>query len=117
MGYGYKRSKQVGEQIMHEVSNMITVGEIRDPRVSSVVITNFHLTDDMGYLKLYFMTISESLDISSVKQGLASATKFIRQKLGSRVRLKKLPKIEFEYDKVLENAYKVDGLIKEVIRD
>ncbi len=117
MGYGYKRSRQVGEQLMREISNMITIGEIRDPRVRSVVITNFHLSDDLGYLKLYFMTISDGFDISSVKQGLDSAAKFIRQRLGSRVRLKKLPKIEFEYDKVLESGYKIDGLIKEVICD
>ncbi len=116
MGYSYKRSKQVGEQIMHEVSNMITVGEIRDPRVSSVVITNFHLSDDMGYLKLYFMIVSENFDRGNVKEGLTSATGFIRKKLGSRVRLKKLPAIEFEYDSVLENGYKVDDLIKEVMK-
>ena len=114
MGHSYKRSERVGEQLMREVSNMISVGQIRDPRVSSVVITNFYLSDDMGYLKLYFTGLSGDFDNNSVKQGLNNATGFIRKKIGNKIRLKKLPKIEFEYDTVLENGYKIDDLIREM---
>ena len=114
MGHGYKRSKRVGEQLMREVSNMISIGEIKDPRISSVVITNFYLSDDMGYLKLYFTKLSDDYDNESAEKGLNSASGFIRKKIGDKLRLKKLPKIVFEYDKVLEDGYKVDDLIREV---
>ena len=99
---------------MREVSNMISTGEIKDPRLSSVVITNFHLSDDMGYLKLYFTKLSDEYDDIAVEEGLNSASGFIRKQIGNKLRLKKLPKINFEYDKVLEKGYKVDDLIREV---
>ncbi|MGI9535009.1 MAG: 30S ribosome-binding factor RbfA [Thermodesulfobacteriota bacterium] len=113
MSHGYKRSKRVGEQLMREVSNMISIGEIKDPRLSSVVITNFYLSDDMGYLKLYFTKLSEDLDNTTIEKGLNNASGYIRKKIGDKLRLKKLPKIEFEFDSVLENGYKVDDLIRE----
>ncbi|MGI9553750.1 MAG: 30S ribosome-binding factor RbfA [Thermodesulfobacteriota bacterium] len=114
MGHSYKRSKRVGEQLMREVSNMISSGEIKDPRISSVVITNFYLSDDMGYLRLYYALLSENTENKTVEEGLQIASGFIRKKIGDKLRLKKLPKIEFEFDKVLENGYKVDDLIREV---
>ena len=89
---------------MREVSNMISTGEIKDPRLSSVVITNFQLSDDMGYLKLYFTKLSDEYEDLDVEKGLNSASGFIRKQIGNKLRLKKLPKIEFEYDKVLENG-------------
>ena len=114
MGHSYKRSKRVGEQLMREVSNMISVGEIKDPRINSVVITSFYLSNDMGFLKLYFTKLSKEYDNEAIESGLKSASGFIRKRIGDKLRLKKSPRIEFEYDQVLENGYKIDDLIKEV---
>jgi len=99
---------------MREVSGMISRGDIKDPRISSVVITNFYLSDDMGYLKLYFTKLSDESENSEIEKVLNSASGFIRKVIGNRMRLKKLPKIEFEYDTVLEKGYKVDELIRSV---
>ena len=99
---------------MREVSNMIATGEIKDPRLSSVVITNFYLSDDMGYLKLYFTKLSKDIDNSTLEKGLNSASGYIRKRIGEKLRLKKLPNVEFEFDSVLENGYKIDDLIREV---
>ena len=114
MGHSYKRSKRVGEQLMREVSNMISIGEIKDPRISSVVITNFYLSDDMGILRLYFTKLSDEFDNKTIEKSLNSASGFIRKKIGDKLRLKKLPKIVFEYDEVLESGYKIDDIIREV---
>jgi len=46
MGFSYKRSKRVGEQILKEISVMIAKSEIKDPRLESVVLTSFHISDD-----------------------------------------------------------------------
>lgn len=115
MGFSYKRSTRVGDLILKEISNMITKGEIKDPRVSSVVLTNVYLSADMGFARFYFTTLTPELDINEVSEGLKSSTGFIRKKLSKRLRLKKIPKVEFEFDTVLEKGYKVDGLIKEIV--
>ena len=114
MSHGYKRSKRVGEQLMREVSGMISRGDIKDPRISSVVITNFYLSDDMGYLKLYFTKLSDETENSTIEKVLNSASGFIRKDIGNKLRLKKMPKIEFEFDSVLEEGYKIDDLIRGV---
>lgn len=114
MGHGYKRSKRVGEQILKEVSDMLSKSEIKDPRLESVVLTNFYISDDMGFLKLYFTRISKDEEIEKIKEGLKSANSFIRKKISERLSLKKTPKIVFEFDSVLEKGYKIDELLKEL---
>ena len=102
---------------MREISDMISRGEIKDPRIKEAVITNFYLSDDMGFLRLYFTRLSDKEDIENITKGLNSAAGFIRKKVGDSLRLKKLPKIEFQYDEVLEQGYKIDELIREVKGD
>ena len=114
MGFSYKRSKRVGEQIMKEVSGMFAKSEIRDPRLESVVLTNFTISDDMGYLKLYFTKLNEEADIDEIKKGLNSAGSYIRKKVAQNLRMKKTPIIEFEFDSVLENGYKIDELLRDL---
>ena len=114
MGFSYKRSKRVGEQIIREVSDMLTKSEIRDPRLKSVALTNFSISDDMGYLKLYFTKLDEKADIDEIKKGLDSAGSYIRKKVAQNLRMKKTPKIEFEFDTVLENGYRIDELLRDI---
>ncbi len=112
MGFSYKRSKRVGEQILKEISGMLAKSELRDPRLESVVLTNYHISDDMGYLKLYFTKMDENADIDEIKKGLNSASSYIRKKISQKLSMKKTPKIEFEFDSVLENGYKIDELLR-----
>lgn len=114
MGFSYKRSKRVGEQILREISEMIAKSEISDPRLESVVLTNFQISDDMGYLKLYFTKMNEEADIEEIKKGLNSAGSYIRRKVSKKLSMKKTPKIEFEFDSVLEEGYKIDEILRDL---
>jgi len=114
MRHSYKRSKRVGEQLLKEISAMITKSEIKDPRLESVVLTNFHISDDMGYLKLYFTKMNEDADLDKIKEGLNSASSFIRKKVSQKLSMKKTPKIEFEFDSVLEKGYKIDQILRDL---
>jgi len=114
MGFNYKRSKKVGEQILKEISLMIAKSEIKDPRLESVVLTSFHISDDMGYLKLYFTKMNEDADLDEINKGLNSASSYIRKKVSQKLNMKKTPKIEFEFDSVLENGYKIDQILRDL---
>ena len=114
MGYSYKRSKRVGEQLMKEISEMIARSEIKDPRLQSVVLTNYQISDDMGYLKLYFTKMDENTDLEDIKKGLNSAGSYIRKKVSQKLNMKKTPKIEFEFDTVLERGYKIDQILRDL---
>lgn len=117
MGHSYKRSARISDLLVKEISDMITKGEIKDPRVSSISITGIKVSDDMGYAKIFFKPLFEDVDENEVLIGLKSATGFIKTQLSKRLKVKKIPKIEFEYDHFIDDSQRLDQIIKDNSND
>jgi len=112
LGIGYKRTVRVGDLILREISQMIIKGEIKDPRVSFVVLTGIKVTGDLSLARLYFTVMSDGIGKEEALIGLQSATGFIKRELWKRLRIKRIPDLRFEFDTVLEVGYRIDALIK-----
>ncbi len=114
MSHSYKRSARISDLLIKEISEMLIRGKIKDPRVSSASITDARVTDDMGYAKVFFTSFDERSDTQEMLEGLRNATGYIRRTLSRRLRIKKIPNIEFEYDGLVEKRARIDELIKDL---
>ncbi|MXZ13538.1 MAG: 30S ribosome-binding factor RbfA [Candidatus Dadabacteria bacterium] len=114
MAHSYKRSARISDLLIKEISEMLVRGKIKDPRVSSVSITAVRVTDDMGYAKVFFTSFDEHSDTQEMLEGLKNATGYIRNSLLKKLRIKKIPNIEFEYDALVEKRARIDELIRGV---
>lgn len=98
------RLKQLGEQIRGEISQMITFGKIKDPRVSSFLSVNKVLVSaDLSYARVYVSSIDndEKKARKGVK-GLQSASGFIRTQLSKQLHIFQFPKLNFFYDESMK---------------
>ena len=111
----YQRSERVGE-LLTEVIAEVLREEIRDPRVSSAVtITAAKVTKDLRQARIYFTILGGgSGNKDAVLAGLKSALGFIRSKIGKRLNLRYVPTIEFLYDESVDQAERIDKLLKQV---
>ncbi len=114
MSHSYKRSARISDLLIKEISEMLVRGKIKDPRVSSVSITAVRVTDDMGYAKVFFTSFDEGSDTKEMLEGLRNATGYIKSALSKKLRIKKIPNIEFEYDGLVEKRARIDELIRSV---
>jgi ribosome-binding factor A len=96
---GYKRANRVADQIRMEVADII-MRKTKDPRLSSVTVTDVDLTADLRQAHVYFTSLSAQSKeaILDVQSGLASAAGFIRSELGRRVHLRYTPELSFHHD-------------------
>jgi len=108
----FKRSARVSDLIIKEVSQMIVKGEIRDPRVGSAFITGAKVSDNLSMANIFFSVLEGSADKEEVLKGLESAKGFIKTTLAKRLKLRKLPDLQFKYDTALEAGYKVDDVLR-----
>ena len=108
----YQRSERVAE-LLTEVIAEVLREEIRDPRVSAVTIIAAKVTRDLRQARIYF-TISGSGNKETVLAGLRSALGFIRLKIGKRLNLRYVPTIEFLYDESVDQAERIDKLLKQI---
>jgi|SRR5215207_5204837 ribosome-binding factor A len=110
----YQRSERVGE-LLTEVIAEVLREEIRDPRVSAVTITAAKVTKDLRQARIYFTILGGGSDNKdAVLAGLKSALGFIRSKIGKRLNLRYVPSIEFLYDESVDQAERIDKLLKQV---
>ena len=110
----YQRSERVGE-LLTEVIAEVLREEIRDPRVSAVTITAAKVTKDLRQARIYFTILGGGDgNKDAVLAGLKSALGFIRSKVGKRLNLRYVPSIEFLYDESVDQAERIDKLLKQV---
>lgn len=93
----YKRATRVADQIRMEVADIL-MRKAKDPRVSSVTVTDVELTNDLRLARIYVTTLQEDDGEAGVFAGLTKASGFIRAELGRRLSLRYTPELVFEKD-------------------
>lgn len=109
----HQRIDRVRELIKEEVSRIVQ-GELRDPRIGMVTITDAEVSADLRHARMYFTVLGDDRARQECQEGLASASKFIRGEIARRVQLKYIPEIVFEFDSSLDHAMRVEELLNQI---
>lgn len=107
-----RRQERLAEQIKEEVS-MIIAGEVEDPRVADVTVTDARLTPDLRYAKIYVTVLGSDEEIDESLAALKHAAGFIRTQLGAVLRMKRTPELHFVYDNTTETATRIEKILSE----
>ena len=109
------RIDKVNELMKREISNMILMGEIKDPRLSFVTITQVEVSKDLRHARVSFSVLTNNpKEIKSVQDGLDSARGHVRKLVGQRIRIRFTPEVYFVHDRSLEYSDLVDRTLTEI---
>ena len=117
------KSQRLGriEGEMQRVLSTLVLREVRDPRVGNITLTSVSVAPDMSTARIWFVPFGDKHTPEQVTEGLNRASGFLRGELGRALQLRHAPKLEFIYDKQIENADKltrlIDGAVKADHRD
>ena len=90
--------------------------EIKDPRMSSMAtVSRVQVTPDLKYAKVYVSVYDTEEKRESTIVALTSAEAFIRSKVNAKIRMRRIPNMEFVLDDSIEYAVKMSKLIDEVV--
>ncbi|EKS52724.1 Ribosome-binding factor A [Lacticaseibacillus rhamnosus LRHMDP2] len=110
------RIGRVETQIQREVDDIL-LKDVNDPRVKGVTITGVKLTGDLQHATIFYSILDDAPDkVEAAQTGLDKASGLIRREVGQRIRLFKVPEIEFAQDKSVQYGARIDQLINEVRR-
>ncbi len=117
MKSGLRRSDRVGDLLKEEIASMVLHGEIKDPRIGFVTITHVKMTPDLKEAKVYFSQIGERALIEESREGLNSASGYIRRMLAGRLSLRHIPAISFIFDDSLEYSENIERIIRDIKKE
>ncbi len=112
------RMRRVDEAIRQVLADALA-GDLKDPRVGFVTVTDVRTSADLRRARVYFSVLgergrpSEDLEREATLEGLRSAHGFLQGRLAAELRLKRTPTLEFLYDDTTDRARRVDALIEE----
>ena len=110
-----RRPERLAEQIKEEVS-LIIAGEVEDPRVGFVTVTEARVTPDLKNVKVYVSVLGTDQEIKESIAALNHASGFIRTQLGAVLRMKRTPELHFVYDGTTETASRIEELLSEEVK-
>ena len=106
-----KRSEKVADLIRKEISEMILLKTIKDPRIGFLTITRVSVSDDCRMARVYFSVMGSIEERDRSIEGLNSAKGYVRKELGRRLSLRYTPDIVFQFDPSVEYAIHIDEVI------
>jgi len=107
-----RRPERLAEQIKEEVS-LIIAGEVEDPRVGFVTVTDVKLSADLRHAKVYVSVIGSENEVKGSLAALRHASGFIRTQLGAVLRMRHTPELHFAYDDAELRAARIEELLSE----
>jgi ribosome-binding factor A len=112
----FRRTDRLNEQLRQEISLLVR-DEVRDPRVGLVTITAVETSPELDHAKIYITARGDEEEKQAALAGLRSAAAFVRGQLGRRLHIRRIPELHFEIDRVLEEAGRIEALLREVRPD
>jgi ribosome-binding factor A len=104
------------DEAIREVLGDAVAGEVKDPRVGFVTVTDVRTSADLRHARVYVSVLGDAEQRQASLDGLRSAHGFLQARLAAELRLKRTPRLQFSYDDTTDRALRVDALIDEIGR-
>ena len=106
------RIGRINEEIQRELANLMR--SLKDPRLQSGLLTITHVdtTPDLRYSRIYVSALDKSQEKEMLK-GLKSAAGYLRRELGSALKLRYTPELQF----VADDSIRQGAHILEMLRN
>ena len=108
-----QRPSRVGEQIREDLTELLA-RQVHDPGIGFLTITRVQVTPDLQSARVYYTTLGDAQARKQTSRALGRATPFLRRHLGSRLRLRRIPELQFFYDENIERLDRVERILHEL---
>ncbi len=103
---GEFRMLKLGEQIRDEISKLIMLQKVKDPRVSTFLsINRVEVARDLAYAKVYVSSFLNESQVKKGVEGLNSAAGFIQSSIAKKLSIYKFPKLTFVEDTSIKEGF------------
>jgi ribosome-binding factor A len=106
-----RRILRVSEAIRVELSEIIGF-EMDDPRLATVDVTLVQVSPDSRHAVIKIASKGTEPQQNQVLAALEHASGYLRRELASRLQLRHVPELHFEYDKNPEADSRIDFLLR-----
>ena len=105
----YHRGR-LGEALREEIETLVE-GELADPRIGLVAVSNVHLAEDGRSAQVWVEVDGDDEEAGRSLEGLEAAKAYIRREIADRLRLRRAPDLFFRLDRAERERARVEELL------
>jgi ribosome-binding factor A len=107
------RPDRVADQLRTELAQLLA-REVHDPGIGFVTLTRVQMTNDIQQARVFYTTLGDEKARRSTARALDRAAAFLRRQIGARLRLKRVPQLEFIYDESIAGQDRIEQILNEI---
>ena len=108
-GQKYHRER-LSEALREEIETILE-GELSDPRIGLVNVSEVHLAEDSKSAKVMVVVEGDDEQAAETMEGLKAATGYIRRELTERMHLRRAPELLFILDRSQQYEARIEELL------
>lgn len=107
------RPHRVADQIRSELGSLLT-REVHDPGIGFVTITRVQMSPDLQQARIFYTVLGDEKARTASARALQRAAPFLRRQIGSRLRLRRVPDLIFQFDESIAGQDRIEQLLHEL---
>jgi len=107
------RPERVGDAIRDELSQLIA-REVHDPGIGFITFTTVKVSPDLQLARAYYTMMGDEQARRDTARALGRATPFLRRQLGQRLRLRRVPELQFFYDESIAHQDRIEQILQDL---
>ena len=107
------RPERVADQIRSELGDLLA-RDVHDPGLGFVTITRVQLTRDLQQARVFYTVLGDDKGRRQSDRTLHRALPFLRRQIGARLRLKRVPELQFIYDESIAGQDRIEQILNEI---
>lgn len=109
-----RRIQRFNELLLQELSTLL-LRRVRDPRLSSVTITEVDVTADLRIARIYVSLLDDDEETrQKVLHSLQGAAGFLRRELAHLLKIRHTPELVFHLDESTQYGERIDQLLAQI---
>ena len=108
------RPDRVGDQIREELSELLARGGVHDPGIGFITLTRVQVSPDLQVAHVYYTSLGDEKARKETRKALGRATPFMRRHLGGRLRLRRVPELDFRFDQAVEHQDRIEQILRDL---
>lgn len=106
------RMRRVNEAVREVLSAHLAEG-LKDPRIGFVTVTAVDVSPDLRHARVYVSVLGDPEEREQTLEGLRSSHGYLQSKVGTELRMKHTPTLEFVYDESIETGMRISRLLED----
>lgn len=108
-----KRTERVSSLLQMELSKLI-LERVKDPRLGFVTVTHVKITADLKSAVVFLSVMGDKKKKEETFKVLQRAAGFLQHEVGLALKLRYIPKLQFELDDSLDKDFEIGQVIRKI---